>query len=98
MAKKEKEAVEAVETIEADHAELRVYELGFHLDPELPTEEAKKLLVEAGYPAGFEVTLDCPNNRYINDDKIAQAIAQQVEADHHVPTSTTRHQRACPLR
>lgn len=42
MAKKEKEAVEAVETIEADHAELRVYELGFHLDPELPTEEAKK--------------------------------------------------------
>jgi peptide/nickel transport system substrate-binding protein len=36
---------------------------------------AKKLLVEAGYPNGFEVTLDCPNNRYVNDEKICQALA-----------------------
>jgi peptide/nickel transport system substrate-binding protein len=35
---------------------------------------AKKLLTEAGYPNGFEVTLDCPNNRYINDEEICQAI------------------------
>ncbi len=28
--------------LEGDHAEPRVYELGFHLDPELPQEEAKK--------------------------------------------------------
>ena len=34
---------------------------------------AKKLLAEAGYPNGFEFTLDCPNNRYINDEKICQA-------------------------
>ena len=35
---------------------------------------AKALLTEAGYPDGFEVTLDCPNNRYINDEAICQAI------------------------
>lgn len=36
---------------------------------------AKKLLADAGYPNGFEVTLDCPNNRYVNDEKICQAVA-----------------------
>jgi peptide/nickel transport system substrate-binding protein len=39
-------------------------------------EGAKKLLAEAGYPNGFGVTLHAPNNRYINDAAIAQAIAQ----------------------
>ena len=39
-------------------------------------EGAKKLLAEAGYPDGFEVTLHATNNRYVNDAKIAQAIAQ----------------------
>jgi peptide/nickel transport system substrate-binding protein len=34
------------------------------------------LLAEAGYPNGFEVTLHATNNRYVNDAKIAQAIAQ----------------------
>ena len=38
-------------------------------------ERAKKLLAEAGFPNGFEVTLDCPNNRYIADEKICVAIA-----------------------
>ncbi len=36
---------------------------------------AKKLMAEAGYPDGFEVTLDCPNNRYINDERICIALA-----------------------
>jgi len=36
---------------------------------------AKKLLAEAGYPEGFEFTLDCPNNRYVNDEKVCQALA-----------------------
>jgi peptide/nickel transport system substrate-binding protein len=36
---------------------------------------AKKLLADAGYPNGFELTLDCPNNRYINDEAICQAVA-----------------------
>ena len=39
-------------------------------------EGAKKLLAEAGYPNGFGLTLHTPNNRYINDEKIAQAVAQ----------------------
>ena len=34
---------------------------------------AKKLLADAGYPNGFGITLDCPNDRYINDEAICQA-------------------------
>ncbi len=37
-------------------------------------EGAKKLLAEAGYPNGFEFGLDCPNNRYVNDEEICQAL------------------------
>ncbi|WP_316192160.1 MULTISPECIES: ABC transporter substrate-binding protein [unclassified Bradyrhizobium] len=37
-------------------------------------DAAKKLLTEAGYPDGFEVTLDCPNDRYVNDAAICQAV------------------------
>ncbi len=39
-------------------------------------EAAKKLLAEAGYPNGFAMTIHGPNNRYINDAGIAQALAQ----------------------
>jgi len=42
--------------------------------PMLKPEEAKKLLAAAGYPDGFEVTLDCPTDRYVNDEKICQAV------------------------
>ena len=38
-------------------------------------ERAKKLLAEAGYPKGFTVTMDCPNDRYVNDEKVCQAVA-----------------------
>lgn len=38
--------------------------------------KAKQLLAEAGYPKGFQLTLGTPNDRYINDDKVAQAVAQ----------------------
>ena len=40
----------------------------------LDVDGAKKLLTEAGYPDGFEFTLDCPNNRYVNDEEICQAL------------------------
>ncbi len=40
--------------------------------------KAKKLLAEAGYPNGFSVVLDAPNNRYINDAQIAQAVASSL--------------------
>ena len=35
--------------------------------------KAKELLAAAGYPDGFSIQLDCPNNRYNNDEKICQA-------------------------
>ena len=35
---------------------------------------AKKLLADAGYPDGFELVLDCPNDRYLNDEAICQAV------------------------
>jgi peptide/nickel transport system substrate-binding protein len=38
-------------------------------------EMAKKLLKEAGYEKGFEVTLSGPNDRYIMDEQIAEAVA-----------------------
>ena len=37
---------------------------------------ARKLLAEAGYPDGFGLTIHGPNDRYVNDDQVAQAIAQ----------------------
>jgi peptide/nickel transport system substrate-binding protein len=50
------------------------------LDRRLPydPEAAKDLLATAGYPDGFNVTIDCPNNRYINDEAICRAIAAQL--------------------
>jgi peptide/nickel transport system substrate-binding protein len=41
-------------------------------------DAAKRLLAEAGYPDGFAVTLSAPNNRYVNDEQIAQAVAQML--------------------
>jgi peptide/nickel transport system substrate-binding protein len=35
--------------------------------------KAKALMAEAGYPNGFQATLHCPNDRYINDEGICQA-------------------------
>lgn len=36
-------------------------------------EKAKALLAEAGYPDGFELTMDCSTDRYVNDGQICQA-------------------------
>jgi peptide/nickel transport system substrate-binding protein len=50
------------------------------LDKRLPhdPEAAKKLLAEAGYPNGFEVGMNCPNDRYVNDGNICQAVAANL--------------------
>jgi peptide/nickel transport system substrate-binding protein len=41
--------------------------------PKVDLDKAKALLKDAGYPDGFQVTLHCPNDRYINDEGICQA-------------------------
>ena len=46
--------------------------------PAYDPDQAKKLLAEAGYPNGFEVTLDCPNDRYVNDEAICQAVVAML--------------------
>ncbi len=55
----------------------------FGHNPDIPVEAydregARKLLAEAGYPDGFGLTLHAPNNRYVNDSKIAQAVATML--------------------
>ncbi len=40
--------------------------------------KAKQLLAEAGYPNGFEITIAGPNDRYINDEKICEAVAKYL--------------------
>ncbi len=42
--------------------------------PEGTLDDAKALMEEAGYGDGFSVQLDCPNDRYINDEAICQAV------------------------
>ena len=39
---------------------------------------AKKLMADAGYPDGFEVAMNCPNDRYVNDGRICQAVAANL--------------------
>jgi len=41
-------------------------------------DAAKALLAEAGYPAGFSFGLQCPNDRYINDESICKAAASMM--------------------
>ena len=40
--------------------------------------KAKQLLAAAGYPNGFEVGMDCPNDRYVNDEAICQAVVSML--------------------
>ena len=41
--------------------------------PQPDNDRARKLLRDAGYPDGFSIALNCPNDRYINDEAICQA-------------------------
>ena len=47
--------------------------------PAYDPDAAKKLLAEAGYPDGFPVTFDCPNDRYVNDEEICTAVIPMLE-------------------
>jgi len=54
--------------------------LGYNknLKPRYNLAQAKKLMAEAGYADGFSITMMAPNNRYVNDDKIAEAVASML--------------------
>lgn len=48
------------------------------LKPRYDVKKAQELMKEAGYEKGFTVSMISPNNRYVNDDKIAQAVAAML--------------------
>ncbi len=54
--------------------------LGYNpsLQPRFDLKLAQQLMAEAGYADGFSITMMAPNNRYVNDDKIAQAVAAML--------------------
>lgn len=43
-------------------------------------ERARRLLADAGYADGFSLTLGAPNGRYLNDARVAEAVAAQWTA------------------
>jgi peptide/nickel transport system substrate-binding protein len=46
--------------------------------PAYDPAKSKALLAEAGYPNGFELGMDCPNDRYVNDEAICQAVVAML--------------------
>jgi len=46
--------------------------------PNYDVEAAKKLMTDAGYANGFEVGMDCPNDRYVKDEEICQAVVAML--------------------
>lgn len=48
------------------------------LKPRYDLKKAKELMKKAGYEKGFECTMIAPNNRYVNDEKIAEAVAAML--------------------
>src|SRR5690606_20819382 len=54
------------------------YDDSFGQPRKVDLEKAKQLMKEAGYPNGFTVQMDCPNDRYVNDEKICQAVSSML--------------------
>ncbi|MBS0560598.1 MAG: ABC transporter substrate-binding protein [Proteobacteria bacterium] len=46
--------------------------------PKADPARAKALLAEAGYPNGFSMSMDCPNDRYVNDEAICTAVVAML--------------------
>jgi peptide/nickel transport system substrate-binding protein len=46
--------------------------------PKADPAKAKQLLAEAGYPNGFNMSMDCPNDRYVNDEAICTAVVAML--------------------
>jgi peptide/nickel transport system substrate-binding protein len=54
------------------------WDAALNVRPKPDAAKAKALLAEAGYPSGFEIAMDCPNDRYVNDEAICQAVANML--------------------
>ena len=54
------------------------YDAELDVRPKADAEKAKHLLADAGYPNGFRVALDCPNDRYVMDEQICTAIVSML--------------------
>jgi peptide/nickel transport system substrate-binding protein len=54
------------------------YDAALDVRPKVDPAKAKQLLTEAGFPNGFRVGLDCPNDRYVMDEQICTAIVPML--------------------
>jgi peptide/nickel transport system substrate-binding protein len=54
------------------------YNPALDVRPKSDLARAKQLLAEAGYPNGFGIGLDCPNDRYVMDEQICIAITSML--------------------
>jgi peptide/nickel transport system substrate-binding protein len=54
------------------------YDAALDVRPKPDAAKAKALLADAGYPSGFRLGLDCPNDRYVMDEQICTAIVSML--------------------
>ena len=54
------------------------YNAKLDVRPKVDTGKSKELLSQAGYPNGFRVAFDCPNDRYVMDEQICTAITSML--------------------
>jgi peptide/nickel transport system substrate-binding protein len=54
------------------------YNAALDVRPKVDPAKSKQLLAEAGYPNGFRVGMDCPNDRYVMDEQICTAIVSMM--------------------
>ncbi len=54
------------------------FDAGLNVRPAVDLAKAKTLLADAGYPEGFQITLDCSNDRYVNDEAICTSIGAML--------------------
>jgi peptide/nickel transport system substrate-binding protein len=54
------------------------YDAALDVRPKADPAKAKQRLAEAGYPNGFRVGLDCPNDRYVMDEQICTAMVSML--------------------
>jgi peptide/nickel transport system substrate-binding protein len=54
------------------------FEQNLNQRPDYDPIEARQLLADAGYPGGFAIDMDCPTDRYVNDEAICQEVVAML--------------------